>query len=152
MALSSAEIRLKGFVGGEPELRYTPNGHAVASFRMATSRNWKQGEEWKSETTWWRVTAWNDLAERIVAPLIHKGSLVQCFCRPAPDANGNPPTFTRRDGTTGSTWEMVASEIDILQKPPKSGGDNGVPMPPDDSSTSTGAEQGGSYETEDIPF
>jgi single-strand DNA-binding protein len=54
-----------GNVGRDPEMRYTPQGTPVTSFSVAVSRNWtpREGGEQREETEWFRVSAWNKLAE-----------------------------------------------------------------------------------------
>jgi single-strand DNA-binding protein len=65
-----------GNVGGDPELRYTKNGKAVVSFSLAVNKSWKDKDgEWQTVTTWFKVTAWDRLAERI-AENIQKGDVV----------------------------------------------------------------------------
>ena len=59
------KIILMGNVGKDPEMRFTQSGKPVTSFSLATNRNFKKGEEWESETTWFKVTVWGDLAERV---------------------------------------------------------------------------------------
>ena len=53
-----------GNVGNDPEMRYTPSGSAVTSFNVATNRRYttSAGEQ-REETEWFRVSAWNRLAE-----------------------------------------------------------------------------------------
>ena len=53
-----------GNLGTDPEMRYTPNGNAVTSFRIAVSRSYtpKDGER-RQETEWFRIVAWNKQAE-----------------------------------------------------------------------------------------
>ncbi len=57
-------IMVIGNLGGDPEMRYTPNGNPVTSFSVATNRRYtdSQGER-HEETEWFRVVAWNQLAE-----------------------------------------------------------------------------------------
>ena len=58
------QITLIGNLGADPEMRYTPNGLPVTSFRMAVSRNWTgQDGQRQEKTVWFRVTAWRKLAE-----------------------------------------------------------------------------------------
>jgi len=58
------KVMIIGNVGTDPEMRFTPNGSPVTSFRMATSRSYTSAEgERKQETEWFTVTAWNKLAE-----------------------------------------------------------------------------------------
>ena len=53
-----------GNLGRDPELRYTPNGKAVTNFSVAVSRRYtgKDGES-HEKTKWFRITAWDKLAE-----------------------------------------------------------------------------------------
>ena len=56
---------IAGHVGRDPEIRYTSGGKAVANFTVATSRSWKDNDgNWKKETEWHKITAWNHLAEK----------------------------------------------------------------------------------------
>lgn len=74
MARSLNKVTLIGNVGKEPELRYTPNGTAVANFSIATSERFKgQDGEWKEQTEWHNIVAWRKLAE-IVGEYVKKGS------------------------------------------------------------------------------
>jgi single-strand DNA-binding protein len=58
------KVMIIGNVGTDPEMRFTPNGNPVTSFRVATSRFFTNPEgERKQETEWFTVTAWNKLAE-----------------------------------------------------------------------------------------
>lgn len=58
------KVMIIGNVGTDPEMRFTPNGSPVTSFRIATSRVYTSTEgERKQETEWFTVTAWNKLAE-----------------------------------------------------------------------------------------
>ena len=58
------KILIIGNLGSDPEMRYTPNGNPVTSFTVATNRRYKTAEgEDRDETEWFRVSAWNRLAE-----------------------------------------------------------------------------------------
>lgn len=74
----STPVNLIGRVGSDPELRFTPNGKAVASFPVVTSRNFKDSDgKWQeSETTWWRVSVWEKQAEHVVESLRKGDSVV----------------------------------------------------------------------------
>jgi len=47
----------------DPEMRYTPGGHAVTSFTVATNRNWVSEGQEKEDVEFHNVVAWNKLAE-----------------------------------------------------------------------------------------
>jgi single-strand DNA-binding protein len=58
------KIMVIGHLGAPPEMRFSPNGNPVTTFRIATSRYYKdQAGERKSETEWFTVVTWNRLAE-----------------------------------------------------------------------------------------
>lgn len=69
------KVILVGNIGNEPEMRYMPNGNAVATVSLATSDTWKDkntGEQ-QERTEWHRVVFFGKLAE-IVGQYVHKGS------------------------------------------------------------------------------
>jgi len=67
---------LIGRLERDPEVRYTPNGRAVASFTVATPRSWVSAEgERHEETEWFSVVAWGNLAE-ICERRLSKGQYV----------------------------------------------------------------------------
>lgn len=66
----SAPITLTGRLGADPELRFANTGTAVVKLRVVTDRRVKKGDDWASEdVTWWGVTAFSRLAERVVERL-----------------------------------------------------------------------------------
>lgn len=81
--MSNPIITITGNLVREPEVRFTPGGHAVASFSVATNDRKKQGDEWvDGDTSYWECSAWRDLAEAVAelakgAPVIVVGKLKQ---------------------------------------------------------------------------
>lgn len=70
------KVMIIGSVGREPEMRYMPNGRAVTSFGVATTRSWTNAEgQRREETEWFNVIAWGSLAE-ICKQHLHKGQQV----------------------------------------------------------------------------
>ncbi|MCK4788779.1 MAG: single-stranded DNA-binding protein [Desulfobacteraceae bacterium] len=58
------KVILIGNIGNDPEMRYTPNGNPVTSFRMATNYYYTTSSgERREETDWFRVTVWGKQAE-----------------------------------------------------------------------------------------
>ena len=98
-----------GNLGSNPEMRFTPNGDPVTTFSVATSR--KYGE--KDETTWFRVSVWGKQAESC-NQYLHKGSKVLVEGALKADAQGNPRTYERKDGTWGASFEGTASAVKFL--------------------------------------
>ncbi|MDO8429213.1 MAG: single-stranded DNA-binding protein [Candidatus Daviesbacteria bacterium] len=66
-------IELIGNLTRDPELRYTPNGAAVATFGLATNRSYLVEGERKEEVDFHKVVAWNKLAE-LCSQLLKKGT------------------------------------------------------------------------------
>ena len=74
--LSLNKVMIIGNVGTDPEMRFTPNGNPVTSFRVATNRVYTAPDgERRRETEWFTVVAWNKLAESC-NQFLTKGRLV----------------------------------------------------------------------------
>ncbi len=71
------KVMLIGNLGTDPEVRYMPNGNAVATISLATSETWKDKEtgEQREKTEWHRVVFFGRLAE-IVGQYLRKGSKI----------------------------------------------------------------------------
>jgi len=116
------KVILIGRLGSDPELRYTPNGDAVANFRIATNRVWKdQKGNQQERTEWHRIVAWRKLAERC-GEYLKKGSHVyiegRLETRSWEDKNGNKryvtEIITNQMQMLGAKGEVKATE----QAPP----------------------------------
>ncbi len=68
-------VQLIGYLGKDPEGRFTPTGKQVTSFSVAISNRWKSGGETKEYTEWVNIEAWGRLGE-VCQEYLHKGSLV----------------------------------------------------------------------------
>ena len=72
----STTITLEGNITNTPELKITPNGHAVATFSVAVSNREKRAGEWiDAPATYHDIEAWKTLAENIDASL-SKGAAI----------------------------------------------------------------------------
>ncbi|EPG7575942.1 single-stranded DNA-binding protein [Providencia rettgeri] len=71
------KVILIGHLGNDPEIRYMPNGGAVANLTLATSESWrdKQSGEMREKTEWHRVCIFGKLAE-VAGEYLKKGSQV----------------------------------------------------------------------------
>jgi single-strand DNA-binding protein len=68
------QVILVGNLTDDPELRFTPNGAAVANFRLAVTPRVREGDSWKDgETSFFRINVWRQMAEN-VAESMTKGS------------------------------------------------------------------------------
>lgn len=102
------KVLIIGNLGRDPEMRYTPSGRPVTSFSVATSRAWTASDgERHTETEWFNVVAWGNLAE-ICKQYLTKGQRVYIEGR----------LQTRRwedsQGNKHSTTEIVANEMIML--------------------------------------
>ncbi len=76
MSRTLNKVMLIGNVGKDPELKFTPSGIPVISFRLATSETWKDRDgNVKEQTDWHTIVAWRGLAE-VIHKLVSKGSRV----------------------------------------------------------------------------
>jgi len=101
-----------GNVGTDPEMRYTPNGNPVTSFRMATNRRYTTSEgEQRDETEWFTVSAWNRLAETC-NQYVTKGMKVYVEGRLKSDE------WVGQDGQPRFRMEITANEVKFLDRAP----------------------------------
>ena len=121
------KLIIAGNLGKDPEMRYAPNGDAVTSFSVATSRKYtdKSGQK-VDETTWFRISVWGKQAEAC-NQYLKKGRAVLVEGRLNADkATGGPRTFTRQDGTVGASFEVTAESVRFLSSGQRDG-DNSAP-------------------------
>jgi single-strand DNA-binding protein len=102
---------LVGRLGGDPELRYTNTGTAVANFSVATSTNWVNKEGQREERTeWHRVVAFGRLAE-ISGEYLNKGKQVYI------EGRLQTRSWEDKDGNRRKTTEIVAQQLQMLGAP-----------------------------------
>jgi len=126
------KVFLIGNVGTDPEMRFTPNGNPVTSFRIATNRifNTPDGER-KQETEWFTVIAWSKLAESC-NQFLTKGQRVYV------EGRLRTRTWEGQDGQKRSKVEVVANRVLFLDRQAL------APLPPESASEEV--------EPEDLPF
>lgn len=131
------KVMIIGNLGSEPEMRYTPNGKPVTSFRVATNRVYTTPEgERKEETEWFTVVAWNKLAEQC-NQFLNKGRLVY--------AEGRLHTrmWEAQDGQKHYRTEIIANRVTFLDRQASAQAEEKIG---DDSVGGNGLDP------EDIPF
>ncbi len=137
------KIMVIGNVGTEPEMRYTPSGRPITTFRMAATRNYTTGTgERKQETEWFTVVAWNQLAEQ-ASNYLKKGR------RAYVDGRLRSNQWTGQDGATRFRNEIIADRILFLDRQPVEGQ---AEEPAGPSATPPAAEGGDAVEADDLPF
>ena len=159
MAGSVNKVILIGHLGKDPEVRYTPNGQAVANFTVATNDSWtdKAGQK-QDRTEWHRVVVWAKLAE-LCGEYLSKGRQVYL------EGRLQTREWTNKEGVKQYTTEVVANQVVFLSGGERgqgrgssrgagagasAGGDDfGQPSPPFEESPGPGA---GAKAEDDIPF
>lgn len=110
--VSLNKVMLIGNVGNDPEMRFTPNGNPVTSFRVATNRIFTTAEgEKKQETDWFNIVTWNKLAEQCNRSLT-KGRLVYVEGRLHTHSWDNP------DGQKRYRTDVIAERVTFLDRQP----------------------------------
>ncbi len=112
------KIILIGRLTHDPELRYTPNGQPVANFSLAVDRKLSKNDE----TDFIPIVAWRRLAE-ICNEFLHKGKLV------AIEGRLQVRSYEDKEGRRQRAFEVVAEEMQMLDRGPSGGGGGGGGSP-----------------------
>ena len=159
------KVTLIGNLGGDPDVRYFPDGNALANVSLATSESWKDRNtgEPQERTEWHRVVIRGKLAE-VVKQYLHKGSKIYV------EGRLQTRKWQAQDGLERYTTEVVVGGIGTTLLMLDSRGGGSVPFsdssgggyqsepggPPSGgapSSTGGGASSGsGADFDDDIPF
>ena len=116
MAKGVNKAIIVGRLGQDPEVRYMPNGNAVANFTVATSEQWKDQQGQKQEKTeWHRITIYGKLAE-IAGKYLHKGSNVYL------EGRLQTREWTDQQQVKRYTTEIIANEMQMLDGAPQQQG------------------------------
>jgi len=97
-------ITLVGNLTRDPELRFTANGRAVASFGIAVGRRYQVNGEWQEQTSYFNITAWGDLGENAAASL-SKGARIVVTGRL------EQREYTTREGDKRTAIDVIADEL-----------------------------------------
>lgn len=159
MARGINKVILVGNLGADPETRYTANGAAITTIRVATSESWrdKQTGETQERTEWHRVKFFGRLAE-IAGEYLRKGRQVYI------EGSLRTDKWQDQNGQDRYTTEVIANEMQMLggrgdDAPARSsqGGfrDNGRPArqeKPRSSSQGPALQGEDNFTDDDIPF
>lgn len=109
MARGINKVIIVGNLGADPETRYTGNGTAITSIRIATSENWtdKQSGEKQERTEWHRVKLFGRLAE-IAGEYLKKGRQVYI------EGSLRTDKYTDKDGVERFSTDIIAAEMQML--------------------------------------
>ena len=148
-------MQIIGNLGADPELRYTPNGKAVTDLRVAVNNNQRGPDgEWVEETLWFRVSVWEQAAERL-AEQLRKGNKVYA------EGQLRVREYEGRDGEKRQSLELAFARVVNLERRPRDegapGGEGGSYGDAPPQVRPRGAEQrssapGAEMDVDDIPF
>jgi single-strand DNA-binding protein len=138
--LTLNKVMIIGNVGTEPEMRFTPNGNPVTSFRVATNRVYTTPDgERKQETEWFTVVAWNRLAENCNQYLT-KGQRVYA------EGRLHTRNWEGQDGQQRTSSEIVANRVLFLDRQAT------APTPGEGGEESSPSSSEPEPAVEDVPF
>jgi len=156
MARGVNKVILVGHLGKDPEVRYSPNGGAVANITLATSESWKDknsGEK-QERTEWHRVVFFGRLAE-IAGEYLKKGAQIYI------EGRLQTRKWQDKEGKDRYTTEIVAGEMQMLGSREGRGGsssadfdqsaDEGRSSSRAPATAGAGKSGGGDFD-DDIPF
>jgi single-strand DNA-binding protein len=102
------KVILVGNLGQDPEVRYMPNGNAVANLSLATSESWKdQSGQMQEKTEWHRLTIYRRLAE-VAGEYLQKGSQIYI------EGKLQTRKWTDQAGQDKYTTEVIVENMQML--------------------------------------
>lgn len=108
--VSFNKVILMGNLTKDPEVRYTPKGNPVASFRIAVNHRYKQGDEVKDEVCFIDVVVFGKQAESCGQYLAKgRGVIV--------DGRLQERRWETEDGQKHSKYEVVAQSVRFMPRP-----------------------------------
>ena len=129
------KIMVIGNLGTDPEMRFTPSGSQVTSFRLAATRNYTTSEgERRQETEWFTVTTWGKQAETC-------NQFLATGRRAYVEGRLRTSSWEGQDGQKRFKTEIVADRVIFLDRP------GAAPLP--DETEELGTEE---IQAEDLPF
>lgn len=137
MADTLNKMQIIGFLGKDPELRYTQNKTAVCNGSIATNERYQKDGEWQEDTTWHNYVVWGKAAERF-AERFKKGGYVYM------EGKMQYRDWEDRDGNKRSTPEVnIFTFKNMDRRDDKNGSSSGGNRPPhpaeQETPTHTGA-------------
>ncbi|KQC07463.1 MAG: single-stranded DNA-binding protein [Smithella sp. SDB] len=134
------KVILVGRLGKDPDIRYTPDGTMVTTFRIATDEQWKdKNGEKVQRTEWHQIVTYRKLAE-ICGNYLVKGKLVFI------EGRIQTRSWEDKEGIKRYTTEIIASDMKMLDsKGQNKTGDSSFDASP-------GGINNGDAQLDDVPF
>jgi len=137
------KIIVVGYLGRDPELRYTPDGTPVCNFTVATTdRRKDKSGEFQDHTTWFRVSLFGRQAE-VASQYLSKGR--QVFI----EGTLSQREYTDKDGNARTSLEVRGSELQFIGSRGDEGSTSSEPRPARSAQPDRAA---GPITDDDIPF
>lgn len=105
---------LIGYLGRDPEIRYTSSGDPVASFSMATTRKWTKDGEKQEQTDWHNIVVWGKKA-KVVEEWLHQGDCIYI------EGRIQNRSYDDKDGNKKYISEIVVYDFQFIKIKGKSG-------------------------------
>lgn len=106
--MSFNKVTIVGNLGGDPELRYTPQGNAVCNFSVATNEKKRdKAGELQDITTWFKITLWGKQAEN-ASKFLTKGSPIYI------EGRLRVEEWSDRDGKARFTLDVQGTDMQFL--------------------------------------
>lgn len=103
-------VQIIGHLGKDVDMRYTPDGSAVANFSVATTESWKdKSGDKKSSTEWHRIVFFAKLAE-IAGEYLKKGSSVYI------EGRLQTRKWSDKEGIERYSTEIIGDKLQMLGK------------------------------------
>lgn len=109
MSASVNKAIILGNLGADPEVRYAPNGSAVANLRVATNRTWRNRDtnEPVTKTEWHSIVAYDKQAE-VLGQYLHKGDAVYV------EGRLETNKYTDKEGITRYSTQIIVESFQLL--------------------------------------
>ena len=152
MAASVNKVMLLGYLGKDPEVRFTQGGKAVANFSLATDESYKNSDGEKiKKTEWHNLVIWGPSVENFVQKYLHKGDLIYV------EGKLQTRSWEDKEGNKKYTTEINVTDIKGIQTgnaeaKPAAASNQQKTRPATQSRPVTQTGMGSAIAPEDIPF
>ncbi|MFA7253023.1 MAG: single-stranded DNA-binding protein [Patescibacteria group bacterium] len=145
--LSLNRAQILGNLTKDPEMRFTPNGQAVANFTVATNRKWKgrDGAADGEDTQYHDIVIWGKQAEAVI-PMLKKGA--PAFV----EGRLQTRNWEGQDGVKRYKTEIIADNVIVLGSRDKSGYTPSAPKDENPVADIASSSKDDEINIEDIPF
>lgn len=134
-------VIILGYMGRDPEVRYSQEGKAFASFSVATSETWrdKKTQEKQKRTEWHKMSAYGKTAE-LIGEYMKKGAAIYV------EGHLQTKSWKGKDGKDQKTTEIIVDQFQMLPSTNSS-----LPQSKDDEHTEAPPVATADFD-DDVPF